>query len=52
MVVRMVAETPAGVPVELYEPWCVRGDFADHFADPSYLYEKVDKLYARLMEKR
>lgn len=52
MVVRMVAETPAGTPVELYEPWCVRGEFAAHFADPSRLYEKVDALYERLMEKR
>lgn len=52
MMVRMAAETPAGVPVGLYEPWCIRGSFADHFAQPSRLYEKVDALYQRLMEKR
>ena len=52
MVVRMVAETPAGTPVELYEPWCFRGGFAEHFSHPQRLFEKVDALYERLMEKR
>ena len=48
----MTAETPAGVPVELFTVAGGEGVFAENFSDPAALDEKTDELYGRLMAKR
>ena len=46
------AETKDGVPVELFEAFGGEGTFDTNFKDPSELYEKIDTLYKRIMDKR
>ena len=46
------AETPDGVPVELFDAFGSRGNFEENFTDPKLLYPKVDELYEELMKKR
>ncbi|MCL2841182.1 MAG: TldD/PmbA family protein [Defluviitaleaceae bacterium] len=48
----MTAETADGIPVELTEPFCIRGRFDEFFTDPRRMEEKLDLLYTRLMDKR
>ena len=48
----MTAETPSGVPVELFEPFGGFGTFDTVFTSPESLYEKVDGVYERIMKKR
>ena len=50
--VLLSAETPEGVPVELFEPMGGKGNFEDNFSEPSLLYPRIDALYEQLMEKR
>ncbi len=49
---RLTADTPAGVPVELFVPVGGKGTFDTVFSDPALLYPKVDELYEKLMQKR
>ena len=46
------AMTKDGVPVELYVSPGGLGTFGERFKDPADLYEQVDMLYERLMDKR
>ena len=48
----MTADTPEGVPVELYRPLGGFGRFDELFTDPSLLIGELDKLYESLMKKR
>ena len=48
----MTAETPAGVPVELFTVAGGEGVFAENFSDPAALDGKTDELYEHLMAKR
>ena len=48
----MSAETASGAPVELFLPIGGLGTFDKNFTDPALLYEKIDGLYAKLMQKR
>lgn len=45
-------ETAAGVPLELFKSVGGFGNFFENFDDPKKLYEEIDKLYERLMQKR
>ena len=49
---RLTADTPAGVPVELFVPVGGKGTFDTVFSDPALLYPLVDALYEKLMQKR
>lgn len=46
------AETPGGVPVELFKAFGGKGTFDVNFTDPSQLYPEIDALYERVMQKR
>ncbi len=46
------AETPDGMPVELFQAFGGEGCFGDNFSDPSPLYPQIDALYERIMQKR
>ncbi len=46
------AETPSGVPVEVFHAFGGEGTFDINFSDPSCLYGTIDKLYENLMKKR
>lgn len=46
------AETKDGVPVELFEAHGGEGTFDINFKDPSALYEKIDRQYRMIMDKR
>lgn len=46
------SETPAGVPVELFQSIGGSGNFEDNFKDLSRLYGEIDTLYEKLMQKR
>ena len=48
----LTAETPAGVPVELFKAFGGSGTFDVNFTDPAALYDGIDKLYEQLMQKR
>lgn len=48
----MTAETPSGMPVELFTVAGGAGEFAENFADPAALDDKTDELYEHLMAKR
>jgi len=48
----MTAETPDGVPVELFEGFSEFGRFDQLYPDPVLLETKLDKLYQQLMDKR
>ena len=48
----LTAETPAGVPVELFTVAGGEGEFGRNFADPAALDEQIDELYERIMAKR
>ncbi|MBQ6175098.1 MAG: TldD/PmbA family protein [Clostridia bacterium] len=50
--VMMTAQTPAGTPVDLFKAMGGAGTFDINFTDPAACYDEIDKLYARLMEKR
>lgn len=52
MYVFLSAETPTGVPVELFRPFGGEGTFDLNFTDPSHYYADIDRLYEQLMEKR
>ncbi len=47
----LTAEHKSGVPVELYLPIGGCGCFEDNFGTPDAIYEQVDALYERLMQK-
>ena len=46
------AETPSGVPVELFKAFGGSGSFYKHFSSPDTLYAGIDALYEKLMQKR
>lgn len=46
------AETPDGKPVELFKAFGGLGGFGINFTDPKELYDDIDLLYERLMQKR
>ena len=48
----MSAETPSGVPVELFKAFGGFGSFRDHFGRLEDLYPEIEKLHARLMDKK
>lgn len=51
--VDMSAQASDGSNIELFEVMdCARGFFSDVFSTPDKLYDKVDKLYEKLMAKR
>ncbi len=50
--VGMTATTPDGKPIELFKPFGGEGNFERNFKDPKLLYNEIDALYHRLMEKR
>jgi len=50
--VMLNADTPDGVPVEMYKPIGGMGKFDDLFTDPKLLIKDLDELYETLMAKR
>ncbi len=48
----LTAETPAGIPVELFTVAGGSGVFADNFSDPAAMDVLTDQLYDELMAKR
>ncbi len=46
------AETPGGLPVELFKAFGGEGSFEDNFKSPDMLYPQIDMLYEQLMAKR
>lgn len=46
------AETPAGLPVELFKAFGGEHTFDVNFTDPKALYPEIDKIYEMLMQKR
>ena len=50
--VMMTAQTPEGVPVELFKAFGGKGTFDLNFTDPAALYPEIEALYERLMQKR
>jgi len=48
----MTADTPDGVPVELFERFGGFGRFDALFTDPALLMKELDELYEALMKKR
>ena len=48
----LTAETPEGVPVELFKPFGGFGRFDALFKDPGLLTKELDELYKALMKKR
>ncbi|MCL2285340.1 MAG: TldD/PmbA family protein [Firmicutes bacterium] len=48
----MTADTPDGVPVELFAPLGGFGRFDDIFTDPNLLIPELDCLYESIMKKR
>ncbi|MBP5166304.1 MAG: TldD/PmbA family protein [Oscillospiraceae bacterium] len=46
------AETPSGTPVDLFRAFGGEGTFDLNFTDPAEYYEKIDRLYEYLMQKR
>jgi TldD protein len=45
------ANTPDGAPVELFKVFGGYGYFDENFSDPGYLYEGIDQLYEKIMQK-
>lgn len=50
--VTMNSETESGVPVELFEIFGGAGSFDDNFGNKEPIYEKLEELYRRVMDKR
>lgn len=48
----MNAETPQGAPVELFKAFGGEGGFDDNFKNPELLFDEIDLLYERIMQKR
>ena len=48
----LTAETPSGVPVELFTVAGGEGGFRQNFSDPAALDVKIDELYGHVMKKR
>ncbi|MGN0507393.1 MAG: TldD/PmbA family protein [Lachnospiraceae bacterium] len=48
----MNSETLDGAPIELFDVFGGAGNFDDNFSKPELLYEKLDKLYKKVMDKR
>jgi len=48
----LTAETPSGVPVELFKAVGGEGTFDLNFRDPAVHYPVIDELYEQLMRKR
>lgn len=48
----LTIEDNNGAPVELYDVYGGLGQFEDKFNSPSDVYEGIDKLYLKLMDKR
>ena len=46
------ATTNSGAPVELFRAFGGVGGFEENFKSPELLYEEIDALYERLMQKR
>lgn len=51
-VVQLTVADKDGAPVELYEIFGGLGQFEDKFSEPKGLYEKIDELYKKLMDKK
>ena len=47
----LTAETPSGMPVDLFRAFGGEGTFDLNFTDPAEYYEKIDRLYEYLMQK-
>ncbi len=47
----LTAQTPDGVPIEMYDVFGSGATFDRNFADPAACFEKIDRLYTRLREK-
>ncbi|MBR6999891.1 MAG: TldD/PmbA family protein [Lachnospiraceae bacterium] len=52
MYIIMNSETKDGVPVEISESFGGYGSFADHFSNIETLYEGIEEVYKRLMDKK
>ena len=50
--IMMTAQTPAGVPVELFRAVGGEGTFDVNFTDPMRYAPEIDRLYEQLMQKR
>ena len=50
--VMLSAQTDAGTPVELFHAFGGKGTFDLNFTDPAALYQEIDALYEKLMQKR
>ena len=50
--VMMSDETKDGVPVELFKAFGGFGSFHDHFSEPEKMYQEIDGLYKKLMDKK
>ncbi len=50
--VGMTAEDSEGSPIELMDIFGGRGMFDEYFSDPSTMFERLDRLYERLMQKK
>ena len=50
--VMMSAESKDGTPVELFKAFGGFGSFSDHFSKLDEVYEGIDLLYKRLMDKK
>ncbi len=50
--IMMSSESKDGVPVEMFKAFGGFGSLKDNFSKPEDMYEDIDKLYKRLMDKR
>ena len=50
--VTLTAQTKDGIPVELYDIFGGAGSFDDYFINPCTLYDRINILYSRLMDKK
>ncbi|MBQ7364416.1 MAG: TldD/PmbA family protein, partial [Clostridia bacterium] len=50
--VQLSAEGKDASPIELFEPYGGMGVFDENFSDPALLFEKIDALYEKVMQKR
>lgn len=48
----MNSETLSGAPIELFEVFGGAGNFDDNFSRPELLYEGLERLYKKVMDKR
>ena len=50
--VMLSAEGKDANPIELFDPYGGKGVFDENFTDPALLYDKIDALYEKVMQKR